>query len=277
MRHHRDGKRRLRPPMPDIHATREANRSSQLYSSFPPLACVRGFAPCLYALELSGAQPAGGHHAVERELGTRTGLVGLGAQEGGTRGRERGLKGIFGSAGTEDASAWTGVNVLVVRVEEPGRWKDVTSDVAAMLLPLANTLVGRPSPSTARRPTTTRTTTSSRRRPRARGQNVSRDKSRANACAALSPRRDPARQPRPPYHFNFSPSASLVDGVGKSNPPAATAADAWMTEDGQRRYERRFWRVDRSEGWLCLDPLSEAAARKLMEAEGLTFEDRVRY
>ncbi|KAI0694462.1 hypothetical protein C8T65DRAFT_666682 [Cerioporus squamosus] len=88
---------------------------------------------------------------------------------------------------------------------------------------------------------------------------------------------------RPPYQFNFSPSASLVDGISKSNPPPATVsssrpgADAWMTEDGERRYERWFWRVDGSEGWLCLDLLSESAAQKLMEAEGLTFEDRVRY
>ncbi|PIL26703.1 hypothetical protein GSI_11230 [Ganoderma sinense ZZ0214-1] len=46
---------RLRAPMPSIHATREANRTSQLYSSFPPLACVRGFVPGLYALGLTCA------------------------------------------------------------------------------------------------------------------------------------------------------------------------------------------------------------------------------
>lgn len=87
---------------------------------------------------------------------------------------------------------------------------------------------------------------------------------------------------RPPYQFNFSSydsSATLVDSTSQSNSPVAGQWDAsWsLSEDGLRRYERRFWRVDRSEGWLCLDPLSEAAARKLMEAEGLTFEDRVRY
>ncbi len=151
MGHHRNGKRRVRPPLPDIHATREANLSSQLYSSFPPLACVRGFAPGLYALGLSCAvkrleigslspPSLGGQEAaaVRRLLAdTMPSSVSLGLGRGWwalerrkehTRGRERGLKGIFGTAGSEDANAaaWSGVSELVVRVEEPGRWKDVT-------------------------------------------------------------------------------------------------------------------------------------------------------
>ncbi|KAI0633206.1 hypothetical protein C8Q77DRAFT_1158607 [Trametes polyzona] len=39
--------------LPPIDATREANRTSQMYSSFPPLARVSGFAPGLYALGLT--------------------------------------------------------------------------------------------------------------------------------------------------------------------------------------------------------------------------------
>ena len=82
---------------------------------------------------------------------------------------------------------------------------------------------------------------------------------------------------RPPYQFNFPP-LSPTDVSGQSNSPLSTSiATHSIDDDAQRRYERRFWRVDRSENWLCLDPLTEAAARKLMDAEGLTFEDRVRY
>ena len=46
---------RCLPSPPNIHATCAANRTSQLYSSFPPLARVRGFAPELYALGLTSA------------------------------------------------------------------------------------------------------------------------------------------------------------------------------------------------------------------------------
>ncbi|RDX40580.1 hypothetical protein OH76DRAFT_1490161 [Lentinus brumalis] len=320
MGHHRNGKRRVRPPLPDIHATREANLSSQLYSSFPPLACVRGFAPGLYALGLSCAvkrleigslspPSLGGQEAaaVRRLLAdTMPSSVSLSLGRGWwaserrkerTRGRERGLRTIFGSASSGDANAaaWSGVSELVVRVEEPGKWTDVTHDLAAMLLPLANTLTtfvlhwDRTSVPFDR-------TSSDDDMDDYEFPAASSSTSLSSASAPLSPsgsrterfaRQIAEQMPalryllleivhdrrRPPYQFNFaSPPPSLVDCTGTSNTPAAG-----MSEDGLRRYERRFWRVDRSEGWLCLDPLSEPAARKLMEAEGLTFEDRVRY
>ncbi|RPD68150.1 hypothetical protein L226DRAFT_576625 [Lentinus tigrinus ALCF2SS1-7] len=64
----------------------------------------------------------------------------------------------------------------------------------------------------------------------------------------------------------------LVEIPHDSRPPPYE-----FTFDALRRYERRFWRIDGSEEFLCLDLLSEAAAWTLMDAEGLTFEDRVRY
>ena len=147
---HRNGRRRLRPPMPDIHATREVNRTSQLYSSFPPLSCVRGFAPGLYALgltcaihriEIGNMNPPslGGQEAsavrklladtmpASVSLGLGRGWWGSERRKDRPRGRERGLKAIFGGSDEPGGGgAWAGVSELVVRVEEPGRWRDVT-------------------------------------------------------------------------------------------------------------------------------------------------------
>ncbi|RPD63592.1 hypothetical protein L227DRAFT_497385 [Lentinus tigrinus ALCF2SS1-6] len=302
----KNSKRRMRPPMPDIHATREANRTSQVYSSFPPLACVRGFAPGLYALGLScavhrleigsmsppslGGQEAG---AVRKLLAdTMPASVNLGLGRGWwgsewrrerTRGRERGLKAIFGSASSEEANAsgaWSGVSELVVRVEEPGRWKHVTNDLLVMILPLANTLTtfvlhwdrtsvpfDRASSDDDRDdyqfpPPSPSASAPSRTERFARTVAEQMPALRYLLVEILHDRR------RPPYAFNF-------DAVAKSNSPLS--GHGVHDDDGQRRYERRFWRIDRSEEFLCLDPLSEGAARRLMEAEGLTFEDRVRY
>ena len=149
-------KRRLRPPMPSLDATREANRTSQLYSSFPPLACVRGFAPGLYALGLTcaisrlevGAVSVDGREAeAVRKLlvdtSPRSVSVGLSrgwwAPRTSTKGKERealrtmfggdggGVEGADGSDGLgSGGEAWAGLSELVVRVEEPGRWADVT-------------------------------------------------------------------------------------------------------------------------------------------------------
>ncbi|KAI0350445.1 hypothetical protein OH77DRAFT_1068399 [Trametes cingulata] len=161
------------PPLPAMEATREANRTSQLYSSFPPLARVSGFAPGLYALGLTcpvrhleiGAvaprlgKPGMGMEEVEmvrRVLADTTPTsVGMGLGRGwwaqevtpeGRKRRERGreaLRTLFepgdeaaGSGGT----GWAGVKALVVRIEEAGRWSDVTRDLAATLKPLAGTL-----------------------------------------------------------------------------------------------------------------------------------------
>ena len=161
-------------PLPPIDATREANRTSQLYSSFPPLARLRGFAPGLYALGLTcpvrhvelGAvsPPLGfGRGRTEAEMArmvladtapTRVGLTlgrGWWAQDGvgewgeDARRREKeALRSLFDS-GEDPAGAGTGSGVggasvkeLVVRVEEVGRWTDVTVSLgprASALLP----------------------------------------------------------------------------------------------------------------------------------------------
>ncbi|RPD68185.1 hypothetical protein L226DRAFT_367345 [Lentinus tigrinus ALCF2SS1-7] len=127
-----------------------------------------------------------------------------------THGRERGLKAIFGSASSEEANtsgAWSGVSELVIRVEEPERRKHVTNDLLVMILPLANSLTtfvlywdrtsvpfdrassddgpGR-LPVPAARPF--RLFALANRAFRADGR-------RADACAALPPRQDPARLP----------------------------------------------------------------------------------
>ncbi|RPD53670.1 hypothetical protein L227DRAFT_567777 [Lentinus tigrinus ALCF2SS1-6] len=79
---------------------------------------------------------------------------------------------------------------------------------------------------------------------------------------------------RRPYQFTF-------DSLAQSNPPRLSSTPSGngngAADDGQRRYERRFWRIDGSEEFLCVEPLTDAAARRLMDAEGLSFEDRVRY
>ncbi|KAH9884412.1 hypothetical protein C8Q73DRAFT_362393 [Cubamyces lactineus] len=163
-------------PLPPIDATREANRISQLYSSFPPLARLRGFAPGLYALGLTcpvrhvelGAvsPPLGfGRGRTEAEMArmvladtapTRVSLTlgrgwwaqdSVGEWSGDARRREReALRSLFDSsedsagAGMGGGSAGASVKELVVRVEEVGRWTDVTRDLAALLKPLAGAL-----------------------------------------------------------------------------------------------------------------------------------------
>lgn len=161
-------------PLPPIDATREANRTSQLYSSFPPLARLRGFAPGLYALGLTcpvrhvelGAvsPPLGfGRGRTEAEMArmvladtapTRVGLTlgrGWWAQDGvgewgeDARRREKeALRSLFDSgedpagAGTGSGAGGASVKELVVRVEEVGRWTDVTVSLgprASALLP----------------------------------------------------------------------------------------------------------------------------------------------
>ncbi|KAJ8474628.1 hypothetical protein ONZ51_g7081 [Trametes cubensis] len=149
-------------PLPPIDATREANRTSQLYSSFPPLARLRGFAPGLYALGLTcpvrhvelGAvsPPLGfGRGRTEAEMARMDG--GWWAQDGvgewgeDARRREKeALRSLFDSgedpagAGTGSGAGGASVKELVVRVEEVGRWTDVTRDLAALLKPLAGAL-----------------------------------------------------------------------------------------------------------------------------------------
>ncbi|KAI0363539.1 hypothetical protein BV20DRAFT_1057948 [Pilatotrama ljubarskyi] len=154
------------PPLPGMEATREANRTSQLYSSFPPLARVSGFAPGLYALgltcpvrhlEIGAVAPRLGKAGMEevemvkRVLTDTAPLsVGLGLGRGwwpqdaaleARKRRERGreaLRTLFDLG--EEAGSSAGVKALVVRIEEAGRWSDVTRDLAATLKPLASTL-----------------------------------------------------------------------------------------------------------------------------------------
>ena len=68
--------------------------------------------------------------------------------------------------------------------------------------------------------------------------------------------------------------ASLASTNGKATqPPPTPTPRPW----GTCRSERRFFHVDRTEGWLCLDPLSPGVAEKVMAGAGLSFVDRVRY
>ena len=69
-------------------------------------------------------------------------------------------------------------------------------------------------------------------------------------------------------------------------PPKAKATVPWSTpsatpmlacEPAAPLCESRFFRIERSEGWLCLDVLPAGAAEKVMEGVGLSFVDRVRY
>ncbi|KAI0686250.1 hypothetical protein C8Q76DRAFT_804000 [Earliella scabrosa] len=294
-------KRRLRPPMPSLDATREANRTSQLYSSFPPLACVRGFAPGLYALGLTcaisrlevGAVSVDGREAeAVRKLlvdtSPRSVSVGLSrgwwAPRTSTKGKEReALRTMFGGDGggsVEGADgsdglgsggeAWAGLSELVVRVEEPGRWADVTTDLLAMLLPLTSTL-------------TTfvlhwdRTSVPFDRVPPdddALDDIKDSDSSHMRSSRAETFVRRIAEQ-MPLLRYMFIELIHDAPPPHPARPPHAPKP-FWIPT-GTRRVERRYWRVDRSDGWLCLDPLGESAARQVLDAEGLSFEDRVRY
>ncbi|KAL7278839.1 hypothetical protein ACG7TL_007856 [Trametes sanguinea] len=173
---HSDHSSQSYAPLPSIAAARHANRTSQLYSSFPPLSRLRGFPAGLYALGLTCsvrhldigavAPPLGFSTGAESETemvrrvlaDTRPVSVGLTfgrgwwlpqAREAGSSHRRRqereALRAMFDVRETESASAaasgWAGVKELVLRIEEVGRWKDVTRDLAAMLKPLADTLV----------------------------------------------------------------------------------------------------------------------------------------
>ena len=73
----------------------------------------------------------------------------------------------------------------------------------------------------------------------------------------------------------------FIELVHDAPPPHPTrpphAAKPFWIPTGTRRVERRYWRVDCSEGPLCLDPPGEPATRQVLDAEGLAFEHRVRY
>ncbi|KAM5536750.1 hypothetical protein V8D89_009589 [Ganoderma adspersum] len=347
-------KGRLRPRMPSIHATRSANRTSQLYSSFPPLACVRGFVPGLYALGLTcavrhveigrlappsegteearavrevltDAKPtsvtiglgrgwwAEGQMTVveresgkERERGKRRRRSGekeeqrkkakvKAKEESGACGARQGRKdkeaardaltSIFGGSMADD-EVWAGVTDLVLRVEEPGNWKHVTRDILAMLLPLTNTLAtfvlhwdrtsvpfdriphddGYEDPDgdvpmySDNHPLNDRTSLS---------------RSRVEAFARYAGEQHPALRyalikilhDDPGRPAALTPKASLW-----SAPPLPTAPQL-----AAPLCESRFFRIERSQGWLCLDTLPAGVAERVMTAEGLSFVDRVRY
>ncbi|KAI0758667.1 hypothetical protein C8Q74DRAFT_1372618 [Fomes fomentarius] len=360
---------RLRPPMPSLRATREANRTSQMYSSFPPLARVRGFAPGLYALGLScpvarlevgaiscdaSASPRlssttrmGGDGEGEGENGevgqvreliadTHPRSVGIGFARGWwsaadagrgravvlgkerererARGRERcglGLGTIFaadahgmelGQApghghGHGGEAAWPGVSELVVRIEEPGLWPEVTDDLLAMLLPLANSLThlvlywDRTSVPFDRVPDedadeeeeedsdphpTSPAPTASSSMPTGSGPDSALPRPHHSPSRAESfARRIMSQMSAIRYiFFEIVHSAPLPDhGLTNANGNARASPIS-----DPRRFERRYWRVDRSEAeesqWSCLDPLGEADARRVLDKSGLGFEDR---
>lgn len=353
-------KRRMRPPMPCIHATREANCTSQLYSSFPPLLSVRGFVPGLYALGLTcavrrleigsltppseGAEEARGVRRLLADMMPTSVTIGLGrgwwapgkmkvrerektaakgspakvekgkaeaetARAAKWKGKERdtgrdGLRSIFGGDGADDAG-WAGVSELVLRVEEPGRWEHVTvsavgrygaararvrsgkltfcvrwqRDILAMLLPLANTLTtfvlhwDRTSVPFDRIPLDDDQEEEDGGTP---GHAPHSDSARTSRGEAFA-RRIAEQLPLLRYTFIeilHDEGPNLVPASGKAPQPSpALTLQPW----GTRRSERRFFRVDRTEGWLCLDPLSAGVAEKVMAGAGLSFSDRVRY
>ncbi|TBU24227.1 hypothetical protein BD311DRAFT_868253 [Dichomitus squalens] len=312
--------RRMRPPMPCIHATRETNRTSQVYSSFPPLLSVRGFAPGLYALGLTctvrrfevgsltppseGAEEAWAVRTLLADIMPTTVTIGLGrgwwapgtmqvrgkdktaakgppAAKGRAKwkGKERdtgrdGLKSIFGGDGVGEA-VWAGVSELVLRVEEPGRWEHVTRDILAMLIPLANTLTtfvlhwDRTSVPFDRVPLDDDQEDDDDGQPGHAPHGDPAQTSRAEAFA----RRVAEQLPLLRYMF--------IEILHDELPGPASAQEMSRPPQpwGTRRYdrERRFFRVERAEGWLCLDPLSPGMAETVMADAGLSFVDQVRY
>ncbi|KAI0743154.1 hypothetical protein C8Q80DRAFT_1273697 [Daedaleopsis nitida] len=301
---HKQKKRQHRSSMPSIHATREANLTSQLYSSFPPLARVRGFTPGLYALGFScavdrleiGSLSADGDEAaavrkVLAEVSPRS--LSLGLERGwwdaatvvrrvgkarGTRswkGKEReGLRTLFGGGsggggiaipGESESggalAAGAGLSELTVRVEEPGRWVDVTRDLLALLAPLAGSL-------------TTfvlrwdRTSVPFDRIP----QDEDDTDSTGSGAGTEAFAKEIAEQMSCLRYVLFE---ILHDA--NTQTPLASSPSLYSSPSAAFAVERRFWRIDRSEGWLCLDALGERAARQVMDADGLSFDDRVRY
>ncbi|KAI0759261.1 hypothetical protein BD413DRAFT_488247 [Trametes elegans] len=167
-----DGCAHTPPPLPPIDATRDANRTSQMYSSFSPLSRVRGFAPGLYALGLTcpvrelsvgavaPAMDTGGgttnrrgrrQHAIDEVeqlrrilADTRPARLALGLVRGwwapGSGEHTRaGLKRLF-VQDKDGRRGWSGLKELVLNVDEVGRWPDVTGDLSDILQPLATSL-----------------------------------------------------------------------------------------------------------------------------------------
>ncbi|KAI1791475.1 hypothetical protein LXA43DRAFT_889221 [Ganoderma leucocontextum] len=325
-------KRHLRPPMPSIHATRTANRTSQLYSSFPPLACVRGFVPGLYALGLTcgvrlleigaltppseGTEEARAVRKVLADAKPTSVSLGLGRgwwAEGRMTVQEKdkdkgrvacsarrkrretetardALTSIFGGSMADD-EVWAGVTDLVLRVEEPGSWNHVTRDILAMLLPLTSTL-------------TTfvlhwdRTSVPFDRIPHDDGYEdpesdiscavpLSRAEAFARGTAEQNPslryalfkimHDDPVRSPLTPKAHALATAGSACMPVAPPPAPTPTPGLGPSCELRAPLCESRFFRIECSQGWLCLDTLPAGVAEKVMAAEGLSFADRVRY
>ena len=369
------GKRRLRAPMPSIHATRSANRTSQLYSSFPPLACVRGFVPGLYALGLTcavrhveigrlappseGTEEARAVREILADAKPTSVTIGLGrgwwaegrmtvveqesGKERGKRRRKSGekeeqrkkakvkeesgvcgarrrrkdkeaaqdaLTSIFGGNMADD-EVWAGVTDLVLRVEEPGNWKHVTvstlssrrtamarafahadriclqRDILAMLLPLTNTLAtfvlhwdrtsvpfdriphddGYEDPDgdvpmySDTHPLNDRTSLS---------------RSRIEAFARYAGEQHPALRYALIKILHDDPSRPLAL-TAEATPWSAPPQPLTVRQPEAPLCESRFFRIERSQGWLCLDTLSAGVAERVMAADGLSFVDRVRY
>ncbi|KAH9851163.1 hypothetical protein C2E23DRAFT_831161 [Lenzites betulinus] len=348
------------PPLPLLDATCEANRTSQMYSSFPPLARVSGFAPGLYALGLTcpvahlevgnvaprlwlgagdgasldkdwerrhawwGAMPPGGLNEAEMvrrvvadTTPTRIGLtLGRGWWAPNAPAHETAALRTMFDAGEEEGAptGWAGVKALVVRIEEAGTWPAVTRDLAAMLKPLARTLVtlvlcwDRTSVPFARVPAED----AYHHPPSSASDARAAPTSRLEAFVALLAEEMPALRyvcaevvrdapppaPPPPRDDGSSPcepqlsradapasiwSAAAQNGVAeavaRSPPPTSPSHAPALGGAPQVSCERRFWRVDRAHDarWLCLDELGEGAGARVMREEGLAFADGVRY
>ncbi|OSD00796.1 hypothetical protein PYCCODRAFT_1370634 [Trametes coccinea BRFM310] len=311
-------------PLPSIAAARHANRTSQLYSSFPPLSRLRGFPAGLYALGLTCSVRHLDIGAVAPPLGLSTGAeaetemvrrvladtrplsvsltFGRGwwlpqARDAGSSHRRRqereALRAMFDVRETESASAaasgWAGVKELVLRIEEVGRWKDVTRDLAAMLKPLADTLV-----TLALR--WDRTSVPFDRAPPDDDDDAEHEHdvgldpaSPGPASARRSPTLTPALHERTEtfarrladeLHALRYVCVEIERDAPRVPPSRTSSGHSQQTSAQAPRTERRFWRVER-EGedgrWLCLDPLDEAKGRKVLDADRLSLEDVVRY
>ncbi len=79
---------------------------------------------------------------------------------------------------------------------------------------------------------------------------------------------------RPLLSSNASPWPVFITSPG---PPPTPAPAVRARQLPAPLCESRFFRIERSQGWLCLDTLSAGVAEKVMAAEGLSFADRVRY
>ncbi|KAI0650978.1 hypothetical protein C8Q79DRAFT_996585 [Trametes meyenii] len=220
----------------------------------------------------------------------------------------------------EEASAcpgWNGVKELVVRVEEPGRWRDVTREISALLKPLSSALSTfvmhwdrtsvpfdrlpqedfddpgdspedtwhRLPPSSSVPSASTPATHISDLRTEGLARRLAEDMPALRyVCLELMYDAPPTAcdgAASLPSSRSTRPIEACKSDPTLPRPSSLTQlrADVWLEAPPLPAAHRYFWRVDREgdERWLCLDWLGETRGRKVLDAAGLAFEDGVRY